>query len=624
MPKYTLQTQRGRTLTIESDSPENAMRLADQWDIEDHAVSEATRLGVKPDLALRQIQAESGGNPSAVSPKGARGLMQLMPDTAKELGVDPDDPYQNVTGGLTYYKQQVERFGGDERLALAAYNAGPGAVQRYGGIPPYAETQGYVDKLSPSGAARKPPPVGGPALAASVAPKTASPAKPRADQTLGFAKGLMKPLDNAARALEWAADKVGVDDGINALGASLGMPTTQLSMAQTQAFLETQKTKGVVPGKIGEFAGNVAGTLPLGGGAGLMSRPLFAGGASGALLSDADDMKGVATDALIGGVTGRLADLGLSGISKGAGALLGKAKTMTLPQLEAAKRAAYQAVEASGFTFPKAAAQATAGNVEAFLAKKGGKALYPEAAQWVARLKTLANQKGGLPLTQLDDLRGDIYTALVKPGGKDSVIGSKMREEIDGLIKSAADQNALLREARDLNTRWAKANAVTKRLESADLARGRAYTGKNADNTIRQKLSPLIDPMSPQRLRNATADEAAALKKAVTGSKAQNTLRTAGALLDPRGLLGMGLQASMGAKSGGLTLPSILLGYGGTTAANRMSQKNVQELLRLISVGGTKQALKKAPTKASRAVQSGLVSVRPAAVAGAAAGSRDY
>ncbi|MDZ4374615.1 MAG: lytic transglycosylase domain-containing protein [Phenylobacterium sp.] len=86
---------------------------------------------------------ESRFNHAAVSSKGARGVMQLLPTTASDLGVDPSDLKGNIDGGAAYLAQQIRRFG-DLRLALAAYNAGPGAVQRYGGIPPYAETQTYV------------------------------------------------------------------------------------------------------------------------------------------------------------------------------------------------------------------------------------------------------------------------------------------------------------------------------------------------------------------------------------------------------------------------------------------------------------------------------------------------
>ncbi|MDO6732214.1 lytic transglycosylase domain-containing protein [Marinovum sp. 2_MG-2023] len=103
----------------------------------------ARRHGVPEDLFLRLVQQESGWNPTAESHKGAFGLAQLMPATARALGVDHKDPKQNLEGGARYLKQQYKKFG-SWRLALAAYNAGPGAVSKYGGVPPYKETKNYV------------------------------------------------------------------------------------------------------------------------------------------------------------------------------------------------------------------------------------------------------------------------------------------------------------------------------------------------------------------------------------------------------------------------------------------------------------------------------------------------
>lgn len=103
----------------------------------------ARRHGIPEDLFLRLVRQESGWNPAARSVKGAMGLAQLMPGTARVLGVDPKDPVQNLEGGARYLAQQYRRFG-SWRLALAAYNAGPGAVERHGGVPPYRETRNYV------------------------------------------------------------------------------------------------------------------------------------------------------------------------------------------------------------------------------------------------------------------------------------------------------------------------------------------------------------------------------------------------------------------------------------------------------------------------------------------------
>ena len=108
----------------------------------------ATRHGIDPALLRGLVRQESGFDPRARSAAGAMGLTQLMPATAASLGVtDPYDPAQSLDGGAAYLRSMLDRFGGDPAKALAAYNAGPGAVARFGGVPPYAETQHYVQSI---------------------------------------------------------------------------------------------------------------------------------------------------------------------------------------------------------------------------------------------------------------------------------------------------------------------------------------------------------------------------------------------------------------------------------------------------------------------------------------------
>ena len=122
------------------------------WAIPEEYVEYATKYaqseGVNPNFVIAVMAAESAFDPNAVSIAGAQGLMQLMPETADRYGVqDPFDPEENIRGGVKYLRHLLGQFGNKRRLVIAAYNAGPGAVMKYGGIPPYAETQTYVRRV---------------------------------------------------------------------------------------------------------------------------------------------------------------------------------------------------------------------------------------------------------------------------------------------------------------------------------------------------------------------------------------------------------------------------------------------------------------------------------------------
>ena len=140
----SLATELDKAMSMES---RGAVGLNISGDTNSLIKEAAARYQVDPRLVAAVAQTESGGNQEAVSPAGAVGVMQLMPETAAGLGVNPYDKRQNIEGGAKYLRQMMDTFGGDVQKAVAAYNAGPQAVKEYNGIPPYRETQDYVNKV---------------------------------------------------------------------------------------------------------------------------------------------------------------------------------------------------------------------------------------------------------------------------------------------------------------------------------------------------------------------------------------------------------------------------------------------------------------------------------------------
>ncbi len=147
-----LATEPSKSVKAERVSPDSYSKLPENFeeyiDSVTAEVSAEHSVDLSPNLVKSVIKQESGFNPNATSGAGAQGLMQLMPATARSVGVfNSMNPYQNVRGGITYLAQMMKRFDGNIQKSLAAYNAGPGAIEKYGGIPPYRETQNYVQSI---------------------------------------------------------------------------------------------------------------------------------------------------------------------------------------------------------------------------------------------------------------------------------------------------------------------------------------------------------------------------------------------------------------------------------------------------------------------------------------------
>jgi len=272
----------------------------------DFARSEAEKQGIDPALVLSVLQAESSGRANAVSPKGAVGPMQLMPATARDLGVNINDPLDNIRGGVRYLAQQLKSFG-DPSLALAAYNAGPGNVRKYGGVPPFTETQNYVGKIMGQQAPQDDSDIFGNssskasrnaqddsdifsdvAKAKPAAKPAAAQAQPQAPQGLidklknspvgGLIRGMRDPVDAGAQLLTRGLEAIapagsGFEQWIQNERKKVEGINNEAERDYQQNWRQGQM-QGIDTGRI---AGNVAATLPLAGVGGLA--PTTLGGA---------------------------------------------------------------------------------------------------------------------------------------------------------------------------------------------------------------------------------------------------------------------------------------------------------------------------------------------------------
>lgn len=314
--------------------------------VQDLIRAEAIRQGVDPDLAVKVGGQESHFDQSQVSPKGAAGVMQLMPGTARDLGVNSADINDNIRGGVTYLKQQLDRFH-SPRLALAAYNAGPARVARSGGVPNIPETQNYVGKImggdqqsgadifgdtaSPSSA-----PQGGSGadIFADTPHATAAPAAAPTAPPLAAGAPVAKPVSQGLGLLEGilpVAKRLAPYSPANLIPGFKDANAASLGRLQ-QHIAQREQTQ--TPGKTGEFAGNVATTAWIPGG------PLLNGALTGGLLSKKTDPMGIAGDAAFGAAGGKLgasvvgggANL-IRGLTGDAATLAGKGVPLTVGQM---------------------------------------------------------------------------------------------------------------------------------------------------------------------------------------------------------------------------------------------------------------------------------------------------
>ncbi len=571
------------------------------------ALSEAERLGLDPGLVLRVMQRESGGNPTALSDKGAYGPMQLMPGTARDLGVDPRDPVANTQGGVRYLKQQMDAFGSPE-LALAAYNAGPGAVRKYGGVPPYSETKAYVGKIMGSQSSDD---IFGFAPAAS---SKAAPAANNSDDIFGFG-GTDKPAPAPPVVPPTKAKPPLLTDvGKSAAGAAIRTPG---SLADTL---------GGGPGSVPFFldlAGSAASALgaprvsaALHGTAEGMSSPFSKATARNIPAANyqpqtlpgklAEKAVEVAPGALVpGSIPARIAAVGLPTVGGVAGretvkaagggpraqavgdfvgTTLGGAKASlrlpkakpaapSLEELQGQNRAAWEAVDKSGVRYKPATVNTLIDGIEADLkAARLSEKRHPKAFDMLEELKS-ARDKPMSP-AELNDLRFTIRRDVNSAGGGEAVMGQRMIKMIDKFTDQVGG-GPELGKARDLNTRVRKIEAVN---EAVEKAANRTGASGNFDTALRGQLRPILE-----KTHNLTPAEEKALKSIVRGSLLQNVMSRGGKLSPTSGVIGAGVQTVLAPLTHGASIPVTMVAKG---IGDQMTLGKVNKLVDLMARGG--------------------------------------
>jgi len=377
--------------------------------------------------------------------------------------------------------------------------------------------------------------------------------------------------------------------------------------------------QGLQPGKLGEIAGSILGSAWLPGGV------MTQGAVSGAAQSQSDNPIDIVRNGLVGAATGKVASKAFEGL----GSIIAKpfvkqAVAPTLEQLKGATDAAYRAADNAGVRYTKGAySDLVSGVMEDLKAKGIDEDLNSKV---VSVVKAMVKREGGEPtLTSLDKMRQFVRANLTGSGvsDQDQMLGKLIIQNIDEFVAAKFPRTlegdgvkgaAAIREARALNSRYKKVEAVNDAVEEARSRAARTGSGGNIDNTLRQELAKVLKTQ-----RGLTPDERAAIQRVVEGAPVQNLMRMAGKL-SPQG---NGLMAALGVL-GSAANPAVavpfLTGIASKAKADQMTRQGIDQLIKLMSMGGDAKALEPIVTPVGQAIRTGAkVVARPMGLFGGAA-----
>lgn len=417
--------------------------------------------------------------------------------------------------------------------------------------------------------------------------------------TFGFADKLAGAMsgegtEGERQRTQQARERAGSAGNVAEIGGAVAVPLGLASKGATLA------------GRLG--TGAMTGGKGLAARSGLMAAEGAGYGALTALGNDQDVGEGAAYGAA-GGILGNVAGEAISsGVSKVAGAFNKKPKIPQLDEIRTAAKAAYDKADEAGVIFNPQGIQRLSSEVKGKLTDFGyDPALQPRIKAVLSRLDDLS--EGNVTLKGMDTLRKVANNARMSMDPSEQMIGGRVIESLDDFIENvkpgevlagdATKGSAALKEARELWSRVRKTETVEKALEGAKLDTSASGSGGNIDNRTRQVLKPIL-----KKTKGLKPDEKAALEKVIKGTPTQNALRLAGKLSPSgNGLMTM-LHLLGGSATSGATLPLAAAGYGAKAAADNMTDKNVQQLVKVLLAGGDASATKAAPNAIQRLSQS--------------------